>query len=67
MKVRIKDFSIDTEIKNKGIEFEVRDNNENLLGDCYLTKTSIIWCQGKTQKKNGKFVNWNDFIEWMEG
>ncbi len=65
MKVSIKDFGVDMEVKNRGIEFEVHDNNGNFKGDCYVTKSGLIWCEGKTQKKNGIKVTWDEFVEWM--
>ncbi len=54
MKVTIKKFNVEMEVKTNGIEFGVRDNNGNFLGDCYLTKTGLIWCEGRTTKSNGK-------------
>ena len=65
MKVRIKDMTVEMDVKTKGIEFEVRDNDGTFRGDCYLTSTGIVWCEGKTSKKNGVKVDWNDFIDWM--
>ena len=65
MKVAIKVFDVDMQVKNNGIEFEVRDNNDDHLGDFYLTKANLIWCNGRTQKKNGKKVSWDEFIQWM--
>ena len=66
MKVKIKDFKVDMEIKNSGIEFQVRDNDGALRGDCYLTKTGLVWCKGQTTRKNGTTVTWDDFIKWIE-
>ena len=65
MKVSVKDFGVDMEVKNRGIEFEVHDNAGNFKGDCYVTKSGLIWCEGKTQKKNGIRVSWDEFIDWM--
>ena len=65
MKVSIKDFGVDMEVKNRGIEFEVHDNNGNFKGDCYVTKSGLIWCEGRTQKRNGVKVSWDQFIAWM--
>lgn len=68
MQVKIKDFDLDMEVKNNGIEFEVRSSDGNQhLGDCYLTKTGLIWCQGQTTRRNGKQVSWDEFIVWMNG
>ena len=66
MNVNIKTFGVDMAVKNTGIEFEIRDTQDNFLGDCYLTKTGLIWCRGKTTKQNGVRVSWEDFIGWME-
>lgn len=64
MQVSIKKFNVNMDVKNNGIEFEVRDNNGNHLGDCFLTKTGLVWCQGRTLKKNGVSVSWDGFIDW---
>ncbi|HEV3185258.1 MAG TPA: hypothetical protein VGZ49_10275 [Xanthobacteraceae bacterium] len=66
MKVAIKDFGVQMEVKNTGIEFEVYDNDGQFLGDCYLTKTGLIWCRGKTTRKKGVKVSWAEFITWMQ-
>ncbi len=66
MKVRIKDLSVDMEVKNNGVEFEVRDTSDRFVGDCFITKTGLVWCKGKTGKANGKKISWNKFISMME-
>ncbi len=65
MKVSVKDFTVNMDVKTNGIEFEVRDNNNRFRGDCFVTKTGLIWCEGKTPRENGERVSWNDFIDWM--
>ena len=66
MKVRVKDLSVDMEVKSKGIEFGVRSTDDQHLGDVVLTNTGLVWCKGKTARKNGVKVSWNEFITWME-
>ncbi|UFZ04163.1 hypothetical protein LQG66_34065 [Bradyrhizobium ontarionense] len=66
MEVRIKDFNVEMEVKTKGIEFEVRDNDGSFLGDCYITKTGLEWCNGKISQGNGKKISWTKFIEEMK-
>ncbi len=66
MKVSIKDFGIGMEIKNTGIELEVRDPSGNQLGDLIVTKTRLIWCRGRTTRDHGQAISWAKFIAMME-
>lgn len=66
MNVSIKKFNVAMEIKTKGVELEVRNPADAHQGDLILTKTKLIWCEGKTRPRNGKKVTWKRFIEWME-
>ena len=62
MKVSIKDFSIAMDIKNNGMELDIYDNNNTHLGDLIVTKTGLIWCQGRTTRANGNNISWPAFI-----
>jgi len=64
--VTIKDLDVEMEVKTNGIEFQVRNNDGTLLGDCYLTKTGLTWCKGQTTRPKGKKITWAQFINWME-
>ena len=66
MKVTIKNLSVEMEVKNKGVEFDVYDNKDTFRGDMIVTKSGLTWCKGKTAKRNGFKVSWEDFIKWME-
>ena len=66
MKVKIKAFNVDMDVKNNGVEFQVHSNDGEFLGDCYVTKSGMIWCRGKTTRANGVKVGWEEFINWME-
>jgi hypothetical protein len=66
MKVSIKDLAVSMEIKNKGMELEVYDNDETFLGDLVVTKTKLVWCPGKTTPENGHPIKWSDFITYMK-
>jgi hypothetical protein len=66
MKVSVKDLSVTMEIKNNGIELDVYDNAGKHLGDLVVTKSRLIWCKGKTDRKNGKPISWDEFIQMME-
>lgn len=66
MKVKIKEFDVAMELKNKGMELEIRDTSDNFLGDLVVTKTSLIWCKGRTSRNNGKKMKIEKFIELME-
>ena len=66
MNVNIKSFDVKMDVKNKGIEFEVRSpDGTTQLGDCYLTKTELVWCPGKRDKKNGIGIKWEEFVDLM--
>jgi hypothetical protein len=67
MKVKIKSFDVDMDVKNAGIEFEVyTPDGGTHLGDLILTKRNLIWCKGRTRRENGVPVSWAEFVEWME-
>jgi hypothetical protein len=55
------------DIKNSGVELDVYSpDGSKHLGDLIATKSGLIWCKGKTGRKNGKTVSWTDFIAHME-
>lgn len=66
MTVNIKDLSVSMEIKNRGIELEVKDTNGTHLGDLVVTKSKLVWCKGRTKPQNGESITWKKFIEYME-
>lgn len=67
MKVVIKSFDVAMEVKNKGIELEVRSpDGKRQLGDLVVTKTSVIWCKGKIGREHGVKVTWEDLIARIE-
>lgn len=66
MKVSVKDFAVSMEIKSKGVELDVYDNDGKHLGDLVVTKTKLVWCKGKTTVANGKSITWKKFIDHME-
>ena len=65
MKVGIKRFNVDMEVKNTGVEFGVHSNSGDHLGDLVITKTRLIWCEGRTRPQNGVPIAWEEFIEMM--
>ena len=66
MKVSIKNFAIDMEIKNNGIELDIYDNNGTHLGDLIVTKTGLTWCDGRTTRQNGRKLSWAEFIKRIQ-
>jgi len=65
--VSITSFHVKMEIKNKGVEFEVRHpSGEPRFGDCIVTRTGLTWCKGQTRPENGTKRTWKQFIDWME-
>jgi len=67
MNVSIKKFDVYMELKNKGIELEVRTTKNEHLGDLVVTRTGLIWCQGRTTRKCGVGKNWEEIIEYFNG
>ena len=63
MQIRIKKFEIDMQVRQKGIEFEVRQPDGTFVGDCYVTMTGLTWCAGKTTRVNGVKVKWSELEE----
>lgn len=67
MKVSIKDLSINMDLGNNGVTFDVYGNDGKFLGDLRLGKGTVEWCKGKTKAGNGVKVKWNEFINLLEG
>jgi hypothetical protein len=65
MKVIIKEFDVEMELKNNGIELDVSDPQGNHIGDLIISKARLIWCQGRTRGKHGKAIDWTQFIAYM--
>ncbi|MEG6508727.1 hypothetical protein V6C03_07070 [Methyloligella sp. 2.7D] len=67
MDVKIKTFDVDMNVKNNGVEFEVRrPNGGEHLGDLILQKGHLVWCKGRTHRENGVRITWQRFIDWAE-
>jgi hypothetical protein len=67
VKVKIKSFEVDMEVKNAGIEFEVfSPDGSKHVGDLILTKGNLIWCKGRTRRENGQEISWSKFADWAE-
>lgn len=64
--VWIKDFYVNMDIKNKGVELTVTNADGTHRGDLYVTKTGLVWCAGRTTRKNGVKATWDEFIDWMK-
>ena len=62
MKANIKKLDVEMELKNKGMEIEVRDTNDEFKGDLVISKSGVIWCKGKVQRKNGVKKSWDELI-----
>ncbi len=66
MNVKIKSFGVDVDVKQKGIEFEVRTpDGSKQLGDCYITMTGLTWCPGRKDKENGTMITWQQFMDLL--
>lgn len=65
MNVGIKNMNVDMQLGNNGVEFEVRNNNDEFLGDLRIGKATIEWCPGRTRNGNGKQKSWDDLIAFF--
>jgi len=59
-----KDFSVNRDVKTKGIEFDISDGGH--VGDLIVTKTGLIWCEGKTGRATGRKISWGDLRDYYE-
>ncbi|HBC89215.1 MAG TPA: hypothetical protein DCZ94_19925 [Lentisphaeria bacterium] len=66
MKVKVKDFQVNMEVKNNGIELDIHDNQDKHLGDLRIGKATIEWCKGQAQKGHGKKKSWDELIKYFE-
>ena len=67
MKVFIKEFSVEQEIKTKGIELGILSpDGKRHIGDLIVTKTGVEWCKGKVHRGNGLQKSWNGLIALLE-
>lgn len=66
MKTTIKSLNVEMEIKNKGMEIEVRDTGDNFQGDLVINKSGITWCKGRTTPSKGKKKSWEEVIALFE-
>ena len=67
MKVSIKQFDVDMEIKNNGIELEVRSpNGKERFGELLITKSGLTWCESRKKPENGIKLTWDKFIKLMQ-
>lgn len=66
MKVSIKDLYVSMDLGNNGIELDVYDGKDTHLGDLIISKSGVVWCKGRTIKKNGVKVSWENLIEFFE-
>jgi hypothetical protein len=63
MDVSIKSFDVEMDVKNKGVEFGIREpNGGERLGDLIITRANLIWCDGRERRENGKKIKWADFV-----
>lgn len=68
MNVTVKSFDVAMEVKTSGIELEVRSpDGETHLGDLVITKTKLIWCEGRIRRENGVEITWEAFRKYMNG
>jgi hypothetical protein len=70
MQISVKKIHQEFEVTSKsaGIEFSVRDESGNHLGDFYIRKTGIVWAPGRVGYKSpkAKKLSWWKLIDLAE-
>lgn len=66
MQVQITKIGPSIPLKKKGMEVRVHDRTGEHQGDLIISQTGLTWCPGKTTRKRGVRINWNDFIQYAE-
>lgn len=62
-----KQIDVTMQVKNKGVELEVREpKGGTFLSDFVVTKSGVTCCRGNTSRENGVKLNWKRFIALME-
>ena len=51
------------QLANKGPEIKIHDGDSQ-LGDLYVNKSSIEWCEGNTHRGNGTKIKYSD-LNWI--
>jgi hypothetical protein len=62
LRINIKKFAVAMELKNTGMELEVRDTQNNFLGDLCIKRSGVEWCAGRKKAGHGVLINWDEFI-----
>jgi hypothetical protein len=66
MEVSIKALEVNMPVSKQGLELEIGEpNSAKKLGNLVVTKTHLIWSEGRTRRENGKKVKWSDFIKFV--
>ena len=64
MKVKIKTFDVAMELKQNGVELEVKSpDGSTHYGDCFITMKGLTWCEGRKRKPNGVDITWKQIME----
>ena len=66
MDVRIKNLKVAMQLGNDGVEFEIRDGEGKHIGDLLVGRANVVWCKGKTRKKNGVRVRLIKLVGMIE-
>jgi len=64
MKVKIKSFDVAMEVKQSGVELQINSpDGSDHHGDCFVTMTGLVWCKGRTKKRNGVKISWGQLMQ----
>jgi len=67
MKVAIKSFDVAMDVKKSGLELQINaPDGSTHHGDCYVTMSGLAWCKGRTKKRNGVKISWEQLMKICE-
>lgn len=66
MKVTIKKFDVDMQLKYKGMELGIFDKDEKQIGDVVVTQSGLTWCKGRKTPAKGDKLTWKVLIDLIE-
>ncbi len=65
MEVWIKSLEVDMQVKQQGVELEVRSKDgRERVGNCYATQAGLVWCGAKARRRRSTGYGSGGRISW---